>query len=850
MNPRIQRALEALPPATEVPVEVMRRWEAWAEGHERLLVGRYLVLHELGRGGMGVVYEGWDPVIDRRVAIKTLELARVDEPEREETKERFRRETKMVAGLSHPSIVRVFDAGQTVSYGAELQFYVMEYLEGVSLAALLAERSTVPDTKAVAIAADIAEALQAAHDIQIIHRDIKPSNIFLSTAAERAVLLDFGIAKGLKAALTQHDQILGTPNYLAPERLREKETPVDGRSDLFSLGVLLFIMLSGKAPFAGDNPYEVIERILQDSHPRLAAATPSGRALSEVLDRLLAKRPEDRYASAGLAAEELRRVERFLRSAEDSRAEQALGAGAPITIPGAIEVVPIEDEDTGPLASGPELHDEADLGRQITDPALPANEEGHDQPTAKATLAAVVTQRSARVSDHTHVGLQGAATQPGHVPELVAEAHDDETVVEDDYFGLGSEIEERGEMPPGAGIEPHTTDVDTKAQTPAEGDEPQPTETSSLRGASASKAPIGRPKSPSARTKSTRAQNARTEPTLRLSRSLTRARSSHGGPALPTMRLTSNVVTPTGSAAVARHTFDALPRLGGRGGDSINPFDRWGGWFEGAKGRRRTVIATAAVLGSVALGLLLGRMQTETPAPTAPPAPARMHKGPKIEARTGVRAVPGTDEPQLVRLRSAPELLADAQAARTSGALKKAEQLFGRALRASGSKKRVRARALLGLGDVIRLRGDQAAAIHRYRQVLADHPRSQAAKHARVALAELGFQEPSALVGDKVKPQLQAKRKEPTLSPKQACRKILRAHLESPKRAIHALRLLEREHPKAPCIHWNLGTKYEQLGNKEAALDAFRRYLVLSPTAPRREAALLRIQALTGVRRK
>lgn len=299
----------------EVPPAVIERVAARTRHPEsRLSVGRYLVVGELGRGGMGVVYEAWDPGIDRHVAIKTIEPELVPEEEREEVIERFKREVKIVGRLHHPAIVTIYDSGLererdpiTNRRVPSLYYYVMEYLEGRSLARILRERRRLPDEVAVAIAADIAEALHLSHEAGIIHRDIKPSNIFLRNERE-AVLLDFGIAKTGSVALTRQGQILGTPSYLAPERLREKERPIDGRADIFSLGVLLFTMLTGEAPFVGDDVYEVIDKIAKQSHPKLGRDTPSGQALSRVIDRMLAKDPSERYQSAEEAAQALRRV--------------------------------------------------------------------------------------------------------------------------------------------------------------------------------------------------------------------------------------------------------------------------------------------------------------------------------------------------------------------------------------------------------------------------------------------------------------------------------------------------------------------------------------------------------------
>lgn len=295
---------------SELPERVIARFiDRYRHPQQRSIIGRYLVLGELGRGGMGVVYEAWDPRIERCVAIKTLEPELVPDEDRDEVIERFRRETKVVGRLHHPGIVTIFDYGEELEAdtGSRILYYVMEYLEGASLAREIRERRTLPDREAVAIGIDIADALQVAHDAGVIHRDIKPSNIFLRQD-QQAVLLDFGIAKTAHVALTRQGQILGTPSYLAPERLREKEFGVDGRSDIFSLGVLLFTMLTGDAPFVGDDVYQVIDKIARESHPKLARSTPAGQLLSRILDRMLAKRPEERYDSAHEAAEALRGV--------------------------------------------------------------------------------------------------------------------------------------------------------------------------------------------------------------------------------------------------------------------------------------------------------------------------------------------------------------------------------------------------------------------------------------------------------------------------------------------------------------------------------------------------------------
>jgi serine/threonine protein kinase/tetratricopeptide (TPR) repeat protein len=356
---------------SELPAEVLTRLEERSRALDRrLMVGRYLITGELGRGGMGVVYEAWDPRIERTVAIKTIEPELVGEEDREEVIERFRRETKVVGRLHHPGIVTIYDYGEERERpGAPpiLYYYVMEYLVGHSLARVLRERHTLPDTEAVAITADISDALQVSHNAGIIHRDIKPSNIFLRDD-KQAVLLDFGIAKTASVALTRQGQILGTPSYLAPERLREKEIGVDGRADIFSLGVLLFTMLTGDAPFVGDDVYDVIDKIAKESHPKLARTTPSGQALSRVLDRMLAKSPSDRYPTAGDAANALRDVLNLLKQT-NPEIEDLLGGGVRIREP-----IPEGTATEIAVPSGmAKAADEEDTGRQpIHVPAPPS----------------------------------------------------------------------------------------------------------------------------------------------------------------------------------------------------------------------------------------------------------------------------------------------------------------------------------------------------------------------------------------------------------------------------------------------------------------------------------------------
>lgn len=327
---RLERHLERMALRLgDLPPDIRGRLEQWARRADaRLGVGRYLVLGELGRGGMGVVLEAWDPGIERRVAIKTLEPDLVPEEERDEVVERFRRETRIIGRLEHPAIVTVYDSGVERSPlpgggRTELHYYVMEFLEGRSLARVLREDGAISAEQTAGICASIAEALALTHEAGVIHRDIKPSNVFLRSRGG-AVLLDFGIAKSGSVALTRQGQILGTPSYLAPERLREKEAPIDGRADLFSLGVLAYTMVSGGTPFPGADVYAIIDRIAKGAAPSLPFGSAAEKALAAVVDRLLAKRPSDRFADAGSAAAALRQAfEAFAHGSEDSGSQVA-----------------------------------------------------------------------------------------------------------------------------------------------------------------------------------------------------------------------------------------------------------------------------------------------------------------------------------------------------------------------------------------------------------------------------------------------------------------------------------------------------------------------------------------------
>src|SRR5438270_10218880 len=263
------------------------------------LADRYTIERELGRGGMATVYLAQDRKHHRRVAIKILkpELAAALGPER------FLREIEIAAGLTHPHILPLHDSGEA----GGLLYYVMPLVEGQTLRGRLEREKQLPLEDALAITRDIAEALSYAHSHSVVHRDIKPENILFQVG--HAVVSDFGIARALTAAaggrLTETGIAIGTPGYMSPEQASGRE-PVDGRSDLYSLGCVLYEMLAGEPPFTGPSAESIVRQHLSAPPPRVsamrAAVTP---AVEQAIARALAKTPADRFATAALFADAL-----------------------------------------------------------------------------------------------------------------------------------------------------------------------------------------------------------------------------------------------------------------------------------------------------------------------------------------------------------------------------------------------------------------------------------------------------------------------------------------------------------------------------------------------------------------
>ncbi|MBX9631499.1 MAG: serine/threonine protein kinase [Burkholderiales bacterium] len=263
-------------------------------------LGRYEVLVRLGEGAMGTVYKAHDPLLDRLVAIKTVNL-NLPKEDIAEYEARFYQEAKAAGGLSHPNIVVIYDIGKT----DRLAYMAMEYLEGRELRSILSERTCVSLDEAVNIAAQVADGLTYAHGRGVIHRDIKPTNIMLNRDGV-AKITDFGIARMRSSELkTMTGMILGSPRYMSPEQVAGKRA--DQRSDIFSLGVVLYEMLTGQAPFQADTVHGVMYQTMNATAPA-PSTIKSGlpKILDYIVAKALAKVPEARYQSAKELADDLR----------------------------------------------------------------------------------------------------------------------------------------------------------------------------------------------------------------------------------------------------------------------------------------------------------------------------------------------------------------------------------------------------------------------------------------------------------------------------------------------------------------------------------------------------------------
>ena len=290
-------------------------------------LGKYEIKRTLGKGAMGVVYEGWDPIIARRVAIKTVRIPDThDDPEAEEGLARFRREAQAAGRLTHPNIVGVFDYGEH----GDIAYIVMEYVDGPSVKSLLDRQERFALEHTMRIMTDLLNGLQFSHDRGVVHRDIKPANVML-TSEGQGKIADFGIARIESSSMTQAGTVLGTPAYMSPEQFMGQV--VDARTDIYSSGVLLYQLLTGERPFEGGMS-AIMHKALNTEPPAPSQISVTCSPLFDpIVRKAMAKRPEDRFQSA----------------AEFLEALKAAASGQPM--PGVITAVPADADSEATMVS-------------------------------------------------------------------------------------------------------------------------------------------------------------------------------------------------------------------------------------------------------------------------------------------------------------------------------------------------------------------------------------------------------------------------------------------------------------------------------------------------------------------
>jgi len=294
---------------------------------DRPMLGRYRIDRELGRGSMGTVYLGHDPQIGRPVAIKTMALSREFEGhELDEARARFFREAEMAGRLRHPDIVAIFDAGEERG----LAFIAMEYVQGHDLLRHTAPSRLLPVPVVLETLARVALALAYAHTQGVVHRDVKPANVMIEPDTGAIKVTDFGIARITDACRTRTGMVLGTPSFMSPEQMAGRR--VDGRTDLYSLGVMLFQLLTGALPHPTDSMAQLMYQIANEPAPDVRSLRSElPEALANVVALALEKRPEMRYADGGQMAEDLRAVASMMAG------EAAPAAAAPADPAGAAQ---------------------------------------------------------------------------------------------------------------------------------------------------------------------------------------------------------------------------------------------------------------------------------------------------------------------------------------------------------------------------------------------------------------------------------------------------------------------------------------------------------------------------------
>jgi serine/threonine-protein kinase len=265
-------------------------------------LGRYVLEKTLGHGAMATVYLGVDPNINRKVAIKTMALAKeFSEADLDAAKAQFRREAESAGRLNHPNIIAIYDSGED----ANVAYLAMEYFSGKALNHYAQADNLLPPKWVLELTARAAEALHYAHGQNVVHRDIKPANLMYDAASDTMKITDFGIARLTDTSRTKTGIILGTPSYMSPEQLAA--SAVTGSSDLYSLGITMYQLLTGTTPFRSDSIPKLMDKIMNDKHKPLSSVRDDlPIEIETVLDKMLAKKPEDRFPNGRAVALALR----------------------------------------------------------------------------------------------------------------------------------------------------------------------------------------------------------------------------------------------------------------------------------------------------------------------------------------------------------------------------------------------------------------------------------------------------------------------------------------------------------------------------------------------------------------
>ncbi|MEU0136522.1 protein kinase [Streptomyces sp. NPDC006296] len=386
--------------------------------------GRYQLRDLLGEGGMASVYLAYDSALDRQVAIKTLhtELGR-----EQSFRERFRREAQAVAKLQHTNIVSVFDTGEDELGGALMPYIVMEYVEGQPLGSVLQsdiqQYGAMPGEKALKVTADVLAALETSHEMGLVHRDIKPGNVMMTKRGVVKVM-DFGIARAMQSgvtSMTQTGMVVGTPQYLSPEQALGRG--VDARSDLYSVGIMLFQLLTGRIPFDADSPLAIAYAHVQEEP---VAPSSINRSVTPAMDALVAralkKNPNERFPSAAAMQDEITRV---LNAGGPAGAPVIIGGGAPANSGSGVgsAVFPPVDQATPAPHSvqtpyQPQQHQPGPYG-----PPTPAPTQGYGYPQTAQTYGPAhlgqQTHAPYAMSPQTTAGSGGGGASKGNMPVVV-----------------------------------------------------------------------------------------------------------------------------------------------------------------------------------------------------------------------------------------------------------------------------------------------------------------------------------------------------------------------------------------------------------------------------------------------